>query len=1078
MPNIVYAQQQNETNVEEVEKISVTGSRIRKTELSEARPVFSFSGEDLQTRGFTNVADFLNQSPLFGAAQSPVGAQSTANAGQNQVNLFDLGTSRTLTLVNGRRFVTGQSATLGGSQVDLNSIPAALIERIETVPLTGAASYGADAIAGTVNIILKDDYEGFEVSAQAGNNEGSNYKQLNFSFISGGNFDDDRGNITFGMEYTKDDGVMLCDQEFLCNDNPYLDSPVNRYIDINGDGLVDDINGDGALTSADRQRTRVIRRDQYLELFGDYGSISPPSITRYVPSAGLGASEDGNFYGWSPEGDLVTCNAGPGSDRFLFTTGGDGICGTDFFDSVAQIVSPVSRYNAYASVRYEITEDVRYKADLVYSNSKASELVNQGGFQTGFFGGTSSQLTFDTSNPFLSDENLATMRSAGYTDGFNLHRFNNDLTSLGANSNENHTWRISNIFEGEFELADRDMWWDFSIVHGRNDSIVSTTGIVDGRFFNAVDARRVDDNLLEQIRLQDPENMTDDLADLDSALAKLQGSRGAFTGNIQRDDIICGAYADLASGTLDGFNSRASGNGLVDEDLPFIDGCQPLNLFGDATLVNSPEALAFIQGGPRYTRSDNLQTVYTTNVGGTAVELPAGPLDFVLGYERRIEESNYFPGMGSLVPITRSSLDQNVVGGFDTNEYYLEIAVPIIDASMDIPFVQSLEINAAYRNQEFNTSAPRGFEDRTTEEDVYQLSLMWDITSEVALRGTYATAFRNPSIQELFQPAVTTFISGDDPCDSRSINAGPNPEQRRANCESIGIDPDTFTSDIQDGTIPGGEVSGNQNLGPETNKSYSIGLLYASEAIEGLEIAVDYYNLEIDDYIASLTFEEQAAVCFDSANFPNEAACDSFTRDDDFQITKVTQAPINVSTSTFESVTLRAFYEYDFAEYGSVSIDSFTQHNITNELQPTPASEVQEDVGDFGDPEWLGTFDVNWSYGDVLVSWRTRWQESVVIDTLNQNLYASEFNSSTGVLDDGTEVDLFSGNFGNKSSSRFISDLSVGYSLGDNTALQLNVFNVLDRSPQDAGTLAWGLGHIGLDERLGRRFAMRINHKF
>lgn len=1075
-PNMLLAQQ-TEQEVEEVEKITVTGSRIRKAELSEARPIFSFDGEELQTRGITNVADYLNQSPLFGGSQTPVGAQNTANAGQNQVNLFDLGTARTLTLVNGRRFVTGQSATLGGSQVDLNSIPAALIERIETVPLTGAASYGADAIAGTVNIILKDDYEGFEMSAQAGDNENRNYQQLNFSFVGGGNFDDDRGNVTFGMEYTKNDGVMLCDQDFLCDNNPFLDSPVNRYLDLNGDGIPDDINGDGALTVDDRQRSLVVRRGQRLALFGDFGSVSPEGVSRFLPGFGLGASGDGNFYGWTRDGRLETCEPGPVADRSIFTYGD--VCGTDFFDSVTQIVSPVSRYNAYASIRYDLTDDISYKADLVYSNSKASELVNQGGFQTGFFTGTSAQLTFDLSNPFLSDETLQTMRDAGYTDGFNLHRFNNDLTSLGANSNENHTWRISNIFEGEFEFADRDIWWDVSVVHGRNDSVVSTTGIVDGRFFNAIDARRVDDALLEQIRLQDPETADDDLADLDEALAALQGARGAFTGNMQRGDIICGAYADLAAGTLDGFNSRASGNGLVDEDLPFIDGCEPLNLFGDATVLNTPEALAFIQGGPRYARSDNLQTVYTANVGGTAFELPAGPLDFVVGYERRIEESNYFPGMGSLVPITRSSLDQNVVGGFDTNEYYFEFAVPVVDQSMDIPFVESLELNVAYRNQEFNTSAPSGFEDRTTEEDVYQLSLMWDLTSEVSVRGTYATAFRNPSIQELFQPAVTTFISGDDPCDSRSINAGPNPDQRRANCESLGIDPDTFTSDIQDGTIPGGEVSGNQNLGPETNKSYSFGILYASESIPGLEVAIDYYNLEIEDFIASLTFEEQAAVCYDSANFPNEPACDTFTRDEDFQITQVTQAPINVANSTFESVTLRAFYEHDLGEFGSVSIDTFTQHNITNEFQPTPASEVQEDVGDFGDPKWLGTFDINWEYEDFLVSWRTRWQESVMIDTLEQSLYASEFDSSTtGTLDDDSEVTLWTGNFGNKSSSRFISDLSVSYSLGEDTSVQLNVFNVLDRSPEDAGTLAWGLGHIGLDERLGRRFALRVNHKF
>jgi iron complex outermembrane receptor protein len=1073
---------------ESVEKISITGSRLRRAEFSQATPMFTFNSEDISVRGFTNVASILNESPLFGGSQTPIGAQDAENAGQNQVNLFDLGTVRTLTLVNGKRFVSGQSATLGGSQVDLNSIPAALIERIETVPLTGAASYGADAIAGTVNIILKDDYEGFEAWVQSGNNEEGNYNQFNFGLLGGGNFDEGRGNITFGMEYTKDDGLLLCDQDFLCDNNPFQDSTANRYLDLDGDGRPDDVNGDGVLDTGDRQPTSAIRNGQRIGLFAEYGSIAQPGAA-FNPGFGLsgfpdsfsGRSPDGNYYEWTQNGTLQTCTPGPSADRNIFTFDQDGqeVCGSDFFDSVAQIISPVSRFNTYASLNYDITDNVTFKTDLIYSNSKASELVNQGGFQTGFFGGTSAAIEFDLTNPFLTAQALETINTAGLTDGFSLHRLNNDIISLGANDNENHTWRITNTFEGLFSVGQRDFWWDLSVVHGRNDSLVATTSIVDGRFLNAVDARQIDDALLEQIRLQDPDDASDDLTDLDSALAQLQGSRAQFTGGFERGDVICGAYADLASGTLDGFNARASGNGLVDEDLPFIDGCVPLNLFGDASQLNSPEALGFIQGGPRYSKSNNKQTVYTVNLGGTAFEMPAGDVDFVVGYERRLESSNYLPGMGSLVPITRSSLDQPVVGGFDTNEYYFEVAMPVISKSMDIPLVQSLDFTGAYRNQEFNTTAPRGFEDRSTDEDVYQLSMMWSVVDDVAIRGTYATAFRNPSIQELFQPASQAFISGDDPCDSRSVNLGPNPDVRRVNCVALGIDPDNFTSDIQNGTINGGLVSGNQDLQPETNKSYSLGVIYTPEFVEGLELAVDYYSLEIEDYIEQLEFEDQAAICFDSNNFPNEAACNTFERDEDFQVIAVSELPINVANSTFESVTLRAIYTHDLNEWGTVRIDSFTQHNISNEFQPTPDSEVEEDVGDFASPDYAGTIDVNWTYNDFLVSWRTRWQSSVKIDTLDQKVYADVFDdSTTGQLDDGSDVTLWTGNWKNSTGSRWISDLSVGYTLDTATTVQLNIKNVFDREPGTTSRIGWGVGDFGLDERLGRRFSVRVNHKF
>ncbi|BBO28551.1 TonB-dependent receptor [Alteromonas sp. I4] len=1062
------AENSDETEIEVSEKITVTGSRIRRAELDSSRPVFTFDAENISVRGFTNAADMLNQSPLFGGSQTPLGGQDGFNAGQNQVNLFDLGTQRTLTLVNGRRLVSSQSAVAGGSQVDLNTIPASLIERIETVPLTGAATYGADAIAGTVNIILKEDYEGFEFTGQYGNNVDNNAQSIQFSTLAGGNFADGRGNIVFGMEYTRDDGLLQCDQPFLCNNNVGFDNASNRLVDRDGDGVADDLNGDGVIDSEDTTSVTLAYEELRLALFTPFGAVTPNATGRFLAPFGLGAFPDGNFYAFNQDGTLNTCEQGPTQTRSILTRGGDEFCGTDFFDSVTQIRSPTTRYNTYASFRFDITDNVTFKQDFIYSNTKGSELVNQGGFQTGFFGGTSAAITLNVNNPFLSDQALTTLRDAGLEgDTFGLHRFNNDLVGLGANRNETQVWRVSNIFEGVFEAFDREFYWDVSVVHGRSDILVETTGIVDGRFLNAVDARTIDNDLLEQVRLQDPDNPDDDLADLDAALVALQGSNGGSTANFQFGDTICGAYADLAAGTLTGFNSRASGSGLTDEDLPFLDGCVPLNIFGSQA---SPEALDFITGGKQLAASSNMQTVWTANIGSYLFELPAGYVDFVIGTERRIEKGEYNPSVGLRVPITRSSISRPVKGGFDTEEYYAEISVPIISADMDIPFVAGLEFNGAYRYQEFNTQAPRGFDDRTTDADVYQASLKWQVNEDIGIRGTYATAFRNPSIQELFQPASQTFILGADPCDSRSVGLGPNPEVRRANCESIGIDTDTFISNIQDGTISGGISSGNPGLEPETNKSYSLGVTYAPTYVEGLEVAIDYYNLEIEDSISDVTFAIQAATCFDSNNFPNEPACDSFVRDENNQVVSATNQPANVALSTFESVTARVFYEFDLADMGSLSIDAFTQHNITNEFQATPASEVTEDVGDFADPEWLGTVDTTWTYGDWLVSHRVRWQNEVLIDPLRQRLYASNWE----VQEDGS----YAGNLTNKSDSRFINDLSVRYTFDESTTVQLNILNLLDRKPDENGAISAAAGHFGVDERLGRRFSLRLNSKF
>jgi iron complex outermembrane receptor protein len=1088
--NAVYAQEtpsvEEEASVDVEERIQVTGSRIRRLEISENTPVFTFNSDDLKVRGFTNVADALTQSPLFGGNQTPEGAQSGFTAGQNNVNLFDLGTQRTLTLVNGRRLVSGTSAGIGGSEVDLNTIPAALVDRIEIVPLMGAAQYGADAIAGTVNIILKDDYEGFEITAQYGDNENSNARSFQISTLAGGNFAGGRGNIVFGTEYTDDAGLLDCDQAFLCDGSNDLDNSRSRYVDLNGDGRPDDTNGDGVITDLDTTAVQLSQPDLQLQLFTEFGAVTPGG--GFLPDRGLGSFPDGNFYNFTQDGNIETCQPGSLAVRSLLTAGSD-TCSNDFFDSVNQIRSPVSRFNTFAAFSFDLTDDITFKQDVLYANTAGSELVNQGGFQTGFFGGTSAAINANINNPYLSAQASETLINAGLTgDTFQIHRFNNDIVGLGANSNETHTFRVTNVLEGVFELADRDWFWDASVVVGKSDIEVRTTGIVDGRFLNAVDARAVDDVLLEQIRLQDPDDLTDDLVDLDAALLALQGSNSEFTGTFGRGDTICGAYADLAAGTLTGFNDRARGSGLVDEDLPFLDGCVPLNLFGSQA---TPEALEFVTGGQQINSSSNRQVVYTFNIGSTILELPAGPLDFVVGYESRLEDSRNTPAVGQRVPITRSTISQPISGGFDTSEFYGEIIVPVVSEDMGIPLVQSFEMSGAYRQQEFTTNAPRGFADRTTDEDVYSASFKWGIIEDLAIRGTYATAFRNPSIYELFLPASQTFISGEDPCDTRAVDLGPNPSVRKANCESIGIDTSDFTSSIQDGTIPGGSNLGNPELDPELSNAYSLGLIFTPNFVENLQITVDYYNLEIEDSINDVDFEILAATCYDSNDFANETACNSFVRDSENQVVSASEQPANVALSTFESIAFNIFYEFDVSDavklfggsgdsyLGEFSIRSQSQNNITNEFQATPASEVTEDVGDFADPDWIGTVDTNYTYNDFRVSWRMRWQSGVAIDALDQILYGaiSEVTTVEGQLDDGTAVDMYSG-LTNRTDARFIHDLSVSYILAENTTVQANIRNILGRKPTKAGRIADANGHFGVDEELGRRFSVRVNHKF
>ncbi|WP_404367827.1 TonB-dependent receptor domain-containing protein [Sphingomonas sp. MMS24-J45] len=203
--------------------IVVTGSRIRRPESDGVLPGVQVTAQSIETRGFTNALEALNDIPLVGPGASPLNGNNggqTASLGAAFVDLLDLGTARTLTLVNGRRFVSGNSASLfvagneTGSQVDINVIPSSLIERVDVVTVGGAAAYGADAIAGVVNFILKDNYNGFQARALAGVSERGDAGQYQISALGGHNFFDGRANLTLSFEYSRNDGLQAVARDF------------------------------------------------------------------------------------------------------------------------------------------------------------------------------------------------------------------------------------------------------------------------------------------------------------------------------------------------------------------------------------------------------------------------------------------------------------------------------------------------------------------------------------------------------------------------------------------------------------------------------------------------------------------------------------------------------------------------------------------------------------------------------------------------------------------------------------------------------------------------------------------------
>jgi outer membrane receptor protein involved in Fe transport len=191
------------------EEIVVTGSRIKRTDLVASSPVSIVDNEELQLTATVNVEDVIRALPQAVPGISP--GINNGNPGVATVNLRGLDDERTLVLVDGKRFVGYDSEGI----VDLNNIPTSLIERIDVVTGGASAVYGSDAIAGVVNFILKDDFEGVQVDYDYDNVlRGTGTTTDNFGITMGGNFDGERGNAAVYIGWTKRDALSQNDRPF------------------------------------------------------------------------------------------------------------------------------------------------------------------------------------------------------------------------------------------------------------------------------------------------------------------------------------------------------------------------------------------------------------------------------------------------------------------------------------------------------------------------------------------------------------------------------------------------------------------------------------------------------------------------------------------------------------------------------------------------------------------------------------------------------------------------------------------------------------------------------------------------
>ena len=447
--------------------------RTSKAEFDTLQPAQTISAQTFTDRGFTNVGEALNELSAFGAAgSSNTGQQTGSNVGQQFVNLYGLGAQRTLVLVNGRRFVSGNAPTpIGtfggpppGQEVDLNDIPTGLIDHVEVLSVGGAPIYGADAIAGTVNIILKNNFQGVDVETQYGVSAKGDANSYVGRFLAGTNFAEDRGNVTLSVEYTQQDGLTYADRP---NTLPYQTQQPSDACAAKGLGAC-------------------------LVTHATVGSIFPggiPAINAGLANAGQAMgypnaihNAAGQVVAFAPDGTLQPVNLGIQNNGLVFSQGGDG----DNLAPQSSFIAPINRTLVDGLAHYDFTPHITGYVETEFSHSDGKQLAAQPAYQSAFFASQNGAgpLQFDDSNPFLTAQARAILTAAGASTFF-VSRANLDLAPQTFENNI-YTYRIVAGFKGDFDVLARNFKWDTSFNYGSAQGYETYFDINEANFLNAI----------------------------------------------------------------------------------------------------------------------------------------------------------------------------------------------------------------------------------------------------------------------------------------------------------------------------------------------------------------------------------------------------------------------------------------------------------------------------------------------------------------------------------------------------------------------------------------------------------------
>ena len=515
-------------------------------------------------------------------------------------------------------------------------------------------------------------------------------------------------------------------------------------------------------------------------------------------------------------------------------------------------------------------------------------------------------------------------------------------------------------------------------------------------------------------------------------------------------------YADITQNTsTDGLLNMDRVAQAIGDPANCTGECTPLNLFGGAPNVIgegtiTQEMLDYIT----FTAQDELNSSlesYSANISGELLELPAGYLAFASGYEKRWQSGYDQPDAIIAAGITSGNARQPTSGAFSVEEVYLELAVPLLS---DMPGVEQLDLELATRYSDYSN-----FGDTTNS----KIGLKWRINDDLLVRGTWSEAFRAPSLDELFSGNSDSFAPLTDPCNG---GAAGNPEL--PGCAGIPANYEQPNTQIRT------TVGGNANLEAEEAESFTYGFVYSPEAVEGLSITFDIFDIEVDNAVSSVGAQTILNACAQTG----VNLCSLIERGAGGNVVDLFNGQVNLGGQTTSGFDYNVAYNFE-TEYGDFRVNwdgTYVDERTTIVVDPvTNTSTEFNDAGLAGDrdvvPRLRTNLAVTWAYDDWTANWLVRFightteECSIDGDTLDQQLCSDPSEELGG--------DSF-----NELEDMAYHDVSLGYAVNDNLRITLGVNNLFDTDPEVSYSTFANSFDPSMYEIPGQFFYSRVNLNF